>query len=380
MSYDVLITGGRVFDPQQKSFVRADVAVADGKVARIAPSLSGAGAAEVIDAAGLIVTPGLIDLHVHSFRLVHHISIDADRLAPRAGTTTMVDGGSAGWLNFEAFRRFILDPSPLNLLAFLNISMLGQCFETQMPHMPVVHEYDDPRLVHVGQTVECIEAHRDRIVGVKVRAYTGLSNLAPVHAALEAARATGLPLMIHTAPLPPAAGEYLHLLRPGDIVTHLYHPQPGSLIDDRGRIRPEYAEAHTRGVIMDTGFARTHTDFEVLRRAVGEGFWPDTISTDVTTVNVEHLVYDVLFTGSKFLALGMPLADVLAAMTIAPARAIRRPELAQLTEGGLADIAVLELRQEHLVFDDFFGHSLQGRQRLVCRKLIRKGKLFPGPS
>jgi len=378
MPDDLLISGGRVFHPGTKSFQKADIAVADGRVKYIGPSLRGDQAAKVIDASGMIVTPGLIDLHVHIFWRVHRISIHPDQLVPRAGTTTMVDGGSAGALNFEAFKEFVLTKSNLNLLAFLNISLLGQVFEAQIAGVPAMYEYDDLRLVNVAETVKCIEENRDLIVGVKVRAYHGLTNLTPIHAALEAAAGTGVPLMIHTAPPPPAVSQYLHLLRAGDIITHLYHPQPGALIDRYGKIRPEYRAARERGVLMETGWARWHTDFEIMKRAVGEGFWPDIISTDITQTNVEPLVRDVLFTASKLLAAGMELEEALAAMTLGPARAIGRPELAELRQGAPADITLLELPDEDITFLDFFGQSLKGKKRLYCRHLINKGKVLTG--
>lgn len=380
MAFDMLITGGRVFDPERKAFGKADIAVARGRVARIAPDLTDEKAARIIDANGLIVTPGLIDFHVHSFRLVHRIGIDPDVVAARAGTTTMVDGGSAGALNFDAFRSFVLERSRLNLFAFLNISILGQCFEAQIPGVPVIHEYDDLRLVHVAQTIKCIEENRDYLVGVKVRAYHGLTNLTPIYAALEAAAGTGTPLMIHTSPPPPSIAQYMQLLRPGDIVTHLYHPDPGSLVCRNGKIRTEYRAARERGVIFETGFARWHTDFEIMKRAVGEGFWPDIISTDLTTTNIEEMVYDVLFTASKLIALGMPLEDALCAMTIAPARAMGRLELAEIKEGGPADISVLEWKEEDITFNDFYGHTMPGKGRLVCRTLVNKGEVFAGPD
>jgi dihydroorotase len=169
--------------------------------------------------------------------------------------------------------------------------------------------------------------------------------------------------------------QYLPLLRAGDIVTHLYHPSPGGLLDRKGRIRSEYREARERGVLMETGLDRWHTDFEVMKRGMGQGFWPDIISTDVTRINVEPLVRDVLFTASKIMAAGLPLAEALAAMTINPARAMRRPELAELKEGGPANLTVLEVREEDVTFVDFFGQTLKGRERLLCRWLVNKGKV-----
>ncbi len=376
MPDELLIAGGRIFDPLKKNFQKADVAITAGRVSRIGPSLKRGEAKEVIDASGLMITPGLIDFHVHIFWRFHTISLHPHSLLPRAGTTTLVDAGSAGAATFAAFKEFILTKSDLTLLAFLNVSILGQIFDTWIPGVPTVNEYDDLRFVHIPATVKCIEENRDRIVGIKVRAYHGLTSLTPVHAAIEVGKETGLPIMIHTAAPPPSVSEYLPLLRPGDIVTHIYHPKPGGLIDRQGKIRDEYRSARERGVLMETGFARGHTDFEVMQRAIDGGFIPDIISTDVVTINVEPYVRDVLFTASKLMVAGMSLEQVLAAMTINPARAMNRPELSELKEGGPANITVLELLKEDITFVDFFGHSLQGKERLCCRWLINKGRVI----
>ena len=375
MTHDLLIKNGKVFDPLKKNFQKADLALSGGKVSRIAPALGGEQARETLDASGLIVTPGLIDLHVHIFYLVHRISIHPRNLVPRAGTTTMVDGGSSGAGNFDALREFVLAQSDLNLLAFLNISLLGQVFELQIPGVPSMNEYEDLRLVNVTETIKCIEGNRDLIVGIKVRAFHGLTNVTPIAAAVEAGEETGLPVMVHTAPPPLSVSQYFPFLRPGDILTHIYHPSPGGLLDRHGKIRAEYREARERGILMEVGLDRWHTDFEVLKQGMKEGFWPDIISTDVTRFNVEPLVRDLLFTASKIMTAGMPLPDALAAMTLNPARAIKRPELAELKEGGPANLTVLELLEEDVTFMDFFNQSMKGKERLVCRWLINKGKV-----
>jgi len=192
---------------------------------------------------------------------------------------------------------------------------------------------------------------------------------------VEAGEETGLPVMVHTAPPPLSVSQYFPFLRPGDILTHIYHPSPGGLLDRHGKIRAEYREARERGILMEVGLDRWHTDFEVLKRGMGEGFWPDIISTDVTRFNVEPLVRDLLFTASKIMTAGMPLPDALAAMTLNPARAIKRPEMAELKEGGPANLTVLELLEEDVTFMDFFNQSMKGKERLVCRWLINKGKV-----
>jgi dihydroorotase len=238
-----------------------------------------------------------------------------------------------------------------------------------------MNEYEDLRLVNVNEAVKCVERNRDLIVGIKVRAFHGLTNVTPICAAVEAGEETGLPVMVHTAPPPLSVSQYFPILRPGDILTHIYHPSPGGLLDRHGKVRAEYSEVRERGVLMELGLDRWHTDFEVLKRAAGQGFWPDIISTDVTRFNVEPLVRDVLFTAGKIMAAGMPLTEALAAMTINPARAMKRPELAELKEGGPANITVLEVLKEEVAFVDFFNQSMKGKERLVCRWLINKGKV-----
>jgi dihydroorotase len=187
MVYDLLIKGGDLFIPKDKKVSKADIGIKDGRILKIQSSLVHDEVKRVIDASGMIISPRLIDLHVHCFFLVHKISINPDILAPRAGTTTMVDAGSAGALNFDAFREFVIKKSNVNILAFLNISLLGQCFEAQISGVPVIHEYADLRLVHIDQTIKGIDENRDLLVGVKVRAYHGLTNLTPIYSAVEAA-------------------------------------------------------------------------------------------------------------------------------------------------------------------------------------------------
>ncbi|MHB8770261.1 MAG: amidohydrolase family protein [Syntrophales bacterium] len=373
---ELLVRNGKIFDPFTRTFQKADIVVSGGRIHGISPPLTGEMAREVLDVSEMIVTPGLIDLHVHIFHRFHRISIDPGTMIPQAGVTTWVDGGSSGAGNFDAFREYVLSRSELNLLAFLNIGLFGQIFDLQIPGVPTINEYDDPRMVHVAETVRCIERNREFIVGVKARAFLGLTSVTPIVAALEAGRETGLPVMIHTAPPPLSVGQYFPLLRPGDILTHLYHPGPGGLLNRQGRIQDEYREVRERGVLMDVGMDRWHTDFEVLQRGIGEGFWPDTISTDITRFNREPLVRDLLFTASKLMAAGLPLTETLAAMTINPARAIQRPLLAELKVGGPANLSILELLSGEVTFKDYFDHEMTGHERLTCRWLIREGKVL----
>ena len=275
----LVVRGGQVFDPAAGRFNRLDILVADGKVARLAPTVEVHAGCQVVDASGLLVTPGLVDCHVHAFRWGHLISLDVDPVSSQSGVTTFVDGGSAGSLQFMAFRRFVIDRVRSNLYALLNVSALGETVDGLKG--VDAWENDDLRFLHLDSAVETVEKNQDLVVGIKVRIHTGLASLLPMAAARALADAVGLPLVVHTMKAPPLFSDLLPYLKTGDVVTHMYHPGPGCLVDGLGRIAPEYAEARRRGVLFDPGTARFHTCHPVARAAIAEGFLPDTISTDL---------------------------------------------------------------------------------------------------
>jgi dihydroorotase len=322
-SRTLLIRGGQVFDPEGGTFSRLDVLVSQGKVQRLAPAIEAPAGADVLEASGLLVTPGLVDAHVHAFRWAHLISLDVDPLSSRSGVTTFVDGGSSGSLHFMAFRKFVIERVRSSLYALLNVSAMGQMLDGLRG--VDVWEGEDPRFLHRGSAAEIVEANRDLIVGIKVRVNTGLASLAPLAAARELADAVRLPVVVHTSPAPPALRDLLPHLRAGDILTHMYHPGPGALVDEDGKIAPEYAEARRRGILFDTGTARFHTSFAVAQAAIQHGFLPDTISTDLTLTNYRHITIDMPTTLSKFLAFGLTPEQVLRRATLAPARLLPPP-------------------------------------------------------
>ena len=368
----LLIRGGQVFDPAKAEFARQDIALANGKIARIAPTIEAAPGAKQIDARGLIVTPGLVDAHVHAFRWGQLIGLDVDPLSSRSGVTTFVDGGSSGSLNFMALRRFVVERVRSNLYALLNVSALGQVVDGIQGLD--AGEYDDLRFLHLSSAAEVVEKNRDLIVGIKVRMYTGLTTLAPMSSARELADAVGLPLVVHVAKAPPSFADLLPYLRAGDVVTHMYHPGPGALVDRHGKVRTEYLEARKRGVLFDTGTARFHTCFPVARAALDQGFAPDTISTDLTLNNYTHITIDMPTTLSKFLALGLTLEQVLRMATTEPAKLLPRERAhGQLAEGLPADLALFELESRGFTYEDFFGNTLRAERRLVSRTTLKDG-------
>ena len=370
------ILGGRLFDSIAGSFARLDLLVRDGKVARLAPTVEIPAGAEIVNASGLLVTPDLVDCHVHAFRWGHLIGLDVDPVSSQSGVTTFVDGGSAGSLNFMAFRRFIVEHVRSNLYALLNVSAVGQSVDGLRG--VDAWENDDLRFLHLDSAVETVEKNRDVIVGIKVRIQTGLTSLLPMAAARALADAVGLPLVVHTMKAPPTFRDLLPYLKPGDVVTHMYHPGPGCLVDRNGKIAPEYLEARKRGVLFDTGTARFHTCLPVARAAIAEGFTPDTISTDLCLTNYQHITIDMPTTLTKFMALGLSLEQVLQRATIEPAKSLpAQRRHGQLAEGLSADIALFAVEAGEFTYEDFFGNRLQAARRLVCRGTVKDGTLLP---
>jgi dihydroorotase len=371
----LLIRGGRVFDATTSAFSGLDVLLAEGKVARMTSRIEPPSGAQVIDATDLLVTPGLVDCHVHAFRWGHLISLDVDPLSSRSGVTTFVDGGSSGALNFMAFRRNVIERVRSTLYALLNVSAIGQVVDGIQGLEAA--ENDDLRFLHLSSAAEVVEQNRDLIVGIKVRMYTGLTSLAPMAAARELADAVGLPLVVHVAKAPPAFRDLLPYLRAGDVVTHMYHPGPGCLVDRNDRIAPEYLEARKRGVLFDTGTARFHTSFPVARAALAQGFAPDSISTDLTLNNYRHITIDMPTTLTKFLALGLSVEQVLRLATLEAARMLPADRgHGHLAEGLPADVALFALEPGEFIYEDYFGNRLRAERRLLCRGTVKDGVLL----
>ncbi|MBC7223940.1 MAG: amidohydrolase/deacetylase family metallohydrolase [Anaerolineae bacterium] len=373
--YDLLIRGGRVLDPATGLDGPCDVALAGGKVARVAPDIPPETAREVVDAHGLLVVPGLVDLHTHIYWGASALAVDPWALAPSSGVTTWVDAGTAGAIGFPGFRRYVMEAAPVHVLAFLNISSQG------ILDITIAGECDDIRWCDLERALAAVETHRDRIVGIKVRASRNAVREAgaePVRIAREAADATGVPLMVHIGQPPPTLGEILPLLRAGDILTHVYRGPTASILTREGRVRPDVLEARARGVRMDVGHGVGSLDFQVARRALEQGFLPDSISTDLHLLNVDGPVYDLVTTLSKFWNLGLSLEEVIGAATAGPARALRQEgNLGTLQEGAQGDVTLLAVEEGEFTFRDAVGQELVGRRRLVAKGMAVAGRWVP---
>jgi dihydroorotase len=370
---DLLITGGRIIDPDAGLDGVADIAIAGGLIQQVAPSLPTAGARRVVDARGRIVTPGLVDLHVHVYDRVVPISIDADAACLARGTTTAVDGGSAGANTFAGFRAHVVERARTRLFAMLNISKIG---------LADSNEYSDLRFVDPDAAVKVIEANRDVILGVKVRLtpdIVGGQDLEVLRRARQAADAVRLPMMVHIGGGASPLQKTLELFRPGDVLTHALHGRTGQIMDAAGRLLPAVVEAQRRGVVMDVGHGSGNLSFEVAERAARAGWFPDTISSDIHSGNVKGPVIDLPTTLSKFLMLGMTLPQVIRAATSAPAAALRIPgKVGTLAEGAPADIAVLDLRDGPVTFTDSLRQTRTATRSLVHVATLKAGAIVAG--
>lgn len=374
-NYDLVLSGGRVLDPASGLDEVCDVGFTDGKVAAIG-DLGGDDAAARKDVSGLLVTPGLIDLHTHVYWGGTSIGVDPDMVARRSACTTVVDAGTAGPANMAGFRAHVIEPATVRVLPFLNVNFAGIfAFSGQV----MVGENNDLRLIDTRECVRVAREHGDLVVGVKVRVgavASGDSGVAPLDMAIEAAEELGLPVMAHLDNPPPSRREVVDRLRPGDILTHCFRPFPNAPARGDGKIYEEIVAARDRGVIFDIGHGGGSFGFATTRAMLAAGFAPDAISSDIHSLSIDGPAFDLLVTMSKFLALGQPLMDVVRAATVAPAHAVRRPELGRLAVGGVGDVSVIEDRPGWYRYSDVLGEELLGEHKLMPRAIVRDGKLW----
>lgn len=372
--YDLLIQGGHVIDPRNNINGVRDVAIAGGKVAAVEGKIDPAQASKTIDARGLLVTPGLVDIHTHVYAgtgekgsYAGDNSVYPDVVAPRAGVTTVVDAGSSGWRNFEDFKQRIIDRSTTRVLAMLNIvghGMRGGKFEQDLQDMAAQPAADMAR------------KYSGLIVGIKTAHYSG-PEWTPVERAVEAGTIASLPVMVDFGsrkPERPLAELVTSKLRPGDIYTHMYSGLRGEQ-DPSGNVNPALWVGRKRGVLFDVGHGATSFAWRIAVPAVKEGFVPDTISTDIHVASLSGGMKDMANVMSKFLALGMPQDEVIRRATWNAARAIRQDALGHLSAGATADVAVWRVEKGHFGFVDGPGTRLSGTQKFVTEVTVRAGKV-----
>src|SRR5215467_1761019 len=374
MTYDLILRGARVIDPSQRFDAVSDVAFSGGKVAKVAPKLEPGPGTEVRDLAGLIVVPGLIDLHTHVYWGGTSLGIDAEEFCRTSGVTTSIDTGSAGPGNFAGFRAHVIDKSQVRILAYLHVSHAGIFgFSNRV----MVGESEELRLMDPISAAEVADANRDLIVGIKVRVglhASGTSGIVPLDIALEVAEQVGMPLMCHIDHPPPSYEEVVAKLRPGDILTHAFRPFPNSAATAQGTVKKVVLAARERGVLFDIGHGKGSFAFKTARALLANGFAPDTISSDVHALCINGPAFDQVTTMSKFLCMGMPLAEVIAASTVNAAIALRRPELGSLKPGSAGDATLLAIKQGKFDYVDVVGEHLIGEQKIASEGVVIGGR------
>jgi dihydroorotase len=378
-SYDIVIKGGHVIDPKNDIDAVMDIAIDNGKIVLVAKNIDPKQGVQVVDATGMYVTPGLVDIHTHDFYGTEpdhayengNGGIVPDGFTFRNGVTTVVDAGSSGWRTFPTFKAQTIDVSKTRVLAFLNIVGEGMRggYEQNVNDM-------DPKM-----TALVARKYKDIIVGIKLAHYDG-HDWTPADRAVEAGTlAGGIPAMIDFGGSnPPLSIEELFMkhLRPGDIFTHCFG-QLGTreyIVDlQTNKVKPFVYEARKRGIIFDVGYGGISFAFSQALPAVKEGFFPNSISTDLHSGSMNEAMKDMLTCMNKFLAMGMSLHDVIQASTSNPAKEIKHEELGNLSVGSDGDVAVLNMREGKFGLFDYTGYKIMAHQKLECELTIRAGKI-----
>lgn len=380
-TYTLLIKGGTVIDPKNNLNQLMDVGIFEGKVKKIAKDIDPKEAKQVVNAKGMYVTPGLIDIHGHVFfgtQPDHYLSNGLLALPPdgftfRVGVTTIVDAGGAGWESFPEFKKNVILSSKTRVLSFLNIvgqGMRGGSYEQDTSDM-------DPQMA----AAVAIKNKND-IVGFKVAHFMG-PDWTPVKRVVEAGKLANMPVMIDFGGNnPPLSLETLFMkyLRPGDIFTHAYTLLEGNtretIVDEKTqKVKPFALEARKKGIIFDVGYGGASFNYSQAIPAVKSGFYPNTISTDLHTGSMNGSMKDMLSIMSKFLVMGIDLPTVIKESTWAPAQVIKRENLGHISENAIADIAVFSIREGNFGFYDKTGYKMEGKQKLECEMTIKGGKI-----
>ena len=380
-SYDIVIKGGHVIDAKNNIDAVMDVAIKDGKITQLANNIDAKLAIQVVDARGMYVTPGLIDLHAHVFfgtEPDHYLSNGMIAVVPdgftfRVGVTTVADAGGAGWRSFPTFKKNIIDNSQTRVLCFLNIvgeGMRGGAYEQNVNDM-------DAKL-----SALVARQYKDYVVGFKVAHFSG-AEWTPVDRAVDAGKLANLPVMVDFGvSTPPLSIEELYMkhLRPGDIYTHTYTLLEGNVRETvvdtvTNKVKPFIWDAIKKGIVFDVGYGGASFNFTQAIPAIKQGFFPKTISTDLHTGSMNTSMKSQIDVMSKFLLMGMPLNEVVKASTWAPAQVIKHEELGNLSVGAIADVAVLNLREGNFGFYDKTGYKVNGKQKFECEMTIKGGKI-----
>jgi len=373
--YDLVLRNGHVIDPKNNVDAQRDVAIREGKIAAIEPSIPASAAKKSIDISGLYLTPGLIDIHEHVFVGLRHnawgngdLSVPADVLAVPNGVTTIADAGSSGWRDFPEFRRRIIETSKTRIFAFINIVGAGMANADDVAEQ---NEHD----MDLDALSKAISENRGIIVGIKT-AHWEQPNFISVQKAVEVGNRNHLPVMVDFGWFNNKSYEQMirTILRPGDISTHVFR-MPAPLLTPDGKPAPYMLDARRRGIKFDVGHGGGSFNFALAEPMVKGGFFPDSISTDLHVSSATGVMLNMPNVMSKILALGVPLNEVIRESTTNPATEIGHPELGQIAIGSIADIAVLRVDHGHFSYADLAGGKVEGTERIVPEMTLRAGEV-----
>ena len=372
--YDVVLKSGHIIDPKNKIDAVSDIAIADGKIAKISKGIAANTSKKVIDATGLYITPGFIDIHTHVFAgstpekfADGSFSVSPDDFTLRNGVTTVVDAGTSGWRNFPVFKNQVIDKSKTRILAFLNIAGSG------MQGSPYEQDMNDMDAYTTSLTAK---KYPEIIVGVKIGHFEG-ADWAPFDRALEAGKLSNTPLFVECHLPQFSLEDQLKKMRPGDIITHSFEKvtERMPVVDDQGNLRPFVMEAKKRGVLFDLGHGGAGFWYSVAIPAMKNGLPPNTFGTDLHRFSMNAGMKDMLNVMSKYMAMGMTLNDVIQTATWNAAKAVKHEELGNLSEGSVADIAVIRVRDGKFGFVDAGGNVIEGKKKLEAELTLRAGNI-----
>ncbi|QHT71919.1 amidohydrolase/deacetylase family metallohydrolase [Rhodocytophaga rosea] len=372
--YDLLLKNGHVIDPKNGINSKIDVAIKEGKIARVAKDISSSQAAKTVDATDLYITPGLIDIHTHVFVgskpntfADGSSSVSPDDFTLRSGVTTVVDAGTSGWRNFPVFKENVIEQSKTRILVFLNIAGTGMSGKATQENM---EDMDS------DQAIQTLKKYPDIIVGIKIGHFEG-KEWTPFDRALEAGKKANVPLLVECHLPQYSLEEQLNRMRPGDIITHSYEKvsERMPVVDEQGKVRPFVLAAQKKGILFDVGHGGAGFWFEQAVPAWEQGFAPNSFGTDLHRFSMNAGMKSMLNVMSKYMAMGMSLDDAILRATWNAAKSIKREDLGHLSEGAVADVTILSMQQGKFGFIDAGGNRLDGNRKLEAELTIRAGKV-----
>lgn len=372
--YDLLIKAGHLIDPANNLDAQMDIAISQGKIIKVTKTISDSLAIKTIDASGLYIAPGFIDMHTHVFvgsqpdLFANGVnSVSPDDFSFRSGVTTVVDAGTSGWKSFPLFKKQVIDQAKTRILVFLNIAGNG---------MTGAETEQDLLDMNADSTAKLIGQYPDIIVGVKIGHYNG-KDWAPFDRAVLAAGKTGKPLFVECHLPQYSLQDQLAKMRPGDIITHTFEhiSERMPIVDEEGEIRSFVNQARQRGILFDLGHGGAGFWFDQAKPAAGQNFFPDTFGTDLHRFSMNSAMKDMMNVMSKFMALGLSLDQVIERGSWNAAKAIQHRELGNLSEGSVADLVIFKVREGKFGFMDSSGSTIEGTKKLEAELTVKQGKV-----